>query len=305
MKRTSQYTSCMHTAVRYHIFEPKVILRVKGVVFIHHGLSEHADRYDHFASFLANHGFVVVVSDFAGHGKSLIDFEQGYFGDEHGPENLVKDMHRLQMIVRRSYPDAPYFLLGVDLGSVLIRKYVLEYGDFVEGILLLGTMTHVSYTALKKAYLSLVKKWKGSTYRPQYYFQKFHQSNNKKIHSQKTCVDWLTSDESEKKKYLNDPMTHFVYTTQGYRDILNCISEVDCLEDIKRMPKDLSVYIAFGQGDPLSKNTHQLISKYKKCDIQDIYVKTFDNMRHYLLFEKNKMIVYQDILNWLNQRTYL
>ena len=85
MKYTKTYTSSMHTHVRYHVYEPKVVLRIKGIVQIHHGIGEHADRYDHFASFLLNQGFVVVVSDFAGHGKSLIDFEQGFFGTENGP----------------------------------------------------------------------------------------------------------------------------------------------------------------------------------------------------------------------------
>ena len=52
MKYTKTYTSSMHTHVRYHVYEPKVVLRIKGIVQIHHGIGEHADRYDHFASFL-------------------------------------------------------------------------------------------------------------------------------------------------------------------------------------------------------------------------------------------------------------
>lgn len=80
----------MHVHVRYHVYEPKVVLRVKGVVQIHHGIGEHADRYEHFASYLLNQGFVVVVSDFAGHGKSLIDFEQGYFGKKMDQKTWLK-----------------------------------------------------------------------------------------------------------------------------------------------------------------------------------------------------------------------
>ena len=85
MKRHAVFTSSMHISIHYFIYEPQVVLRVKGIVQIHHGLGEHAGRYEHFASFLASHGYVVVVSDFAGHGRSLIDFEQGYFGEHDGP----------------------------------------------------------------------------------------------------------------------------------------------------------------------------------------------------------------------------
>lgn len=305
MKRTSSYTSCMHTPVRYYIYEPKVILRIKGIIQLHHGLSEHADRYDHFASFLSNQGFVVIVSDFMGHGRSLIDFEQGYFGDENGPENLIKDMHRLQLIVRRSYPDAPYFMLGVDLGSVLIRKYVSEYGDFVDGILLLGTMTTINKKWLKKVYLSFLRKIKGPMYHSQAYFRNFYSTYNKQLGKSQSLIDWLTSDEVEKNKYLNDPMTHFAYTVQGYRDILHTISEVNSYELIKKIPTYLSIYIGVGRNDPFYRGMDKLIEKYKQIGVKDLTYQVFDHMRHFLLFEKEKKVVYQNIVDWLNERTYL
>ncbi len=72
-----------------------MVLRIKGIVQIHHGIGEHADRYDHFASFLLNQGFVVVVSDFAGHGKSLIDFEQGFL--------VLKMVHKILLKICIAY----------------------------------------------------------------------------------------------------------------------------------------------------------------------------------------------------------
>ena len=305
MKRTETYTSCMHVHVRYHVYEPKVVLRVKGVVQIHHGIGEHADRYEHFASYLLNQGFVVVVSDFAGHGKSLIDFEQGYFGKENGPENLVKDMHHLQQIMRRRYPDVPYFMLGSDLGSILIRKYVSEYGDFIEVIILLGTQTEVEHRYLKKIYLQLLKIWKGPLYKANHYFRSFHQRYNQRIHQSESDVDWLTSDDEEKRKFLADPMTHFSYTVQGYRDIIHTINEVNGEESICKIPQYLSIYIGVGELDPMCKKTQKLVDQYKKIGIRDLTVHVFKGKRHALLFEKGKQEIYQNILNWLNERTYL
>lgn len=305
MKRTEAYTSCMHVHVRYHVYEPKVVLRVKGIIQIHHGIGEHADRYDHFASYLLNQGFVVVVSDFAGHGKSLIDFEQGYFGKENGPNNLVKDMQHLHLIMRGRYPDVPYFMLGSDLGSVLIRKYMSEYGDFIEGALLLGTQTEVEYRHIKKIYLGLLKIWKGPLYKANSYFQSFHQRLNRKIYQATSEVDWLTSDDEEKKKFLNDPMTHFSYTVQGYKDMIRVINEVNSEESIAKIPQYLSLYIGVGEFDPMGKKIKKLYDKYKKMEIRDLTLKVFSGKRHALLFEKGKQDVYQDILNWLNERTYL
>ena len=40
MKRTAFFTSSMHINIRYHVYEPQVVIRVKGIVQIHHGLGE-------------------------------------------------------------------------------------------------------------------------------------------------------------------------------------------------------------------------------------------------------------------------
>lgn len=305
MKRVESYTSCMHTHVRYFVYEPKVILRVKGVVQLHHGLGEHAERYEHFASFLSSQGYVVVVSDFVGHGKSLIDFEQGYFGNQGGPDNLIKDMHRLISIIRRQYPDAPYFLMGTDFGATLIRKYVSTHGDYVDGVVLLATRVKVDYMLIKKAYISFMKKMKGPLYKSQSYFKAMQVMNNKKIGRKSDDSAWMTSDDSERKKFLKDPMTHFPYTLQGYHDIIDAIVEVNGDESISKMPTYLSVYIGNGENDPTAQDCENLYQKYKKHGISDLTYRVFKEKRHYLLFEKNKKEVYNDILSWLNERTYL
>ena len=306
MKEMRTYTSCMHTHVRYYVYEPKVILRIKGIIQIHHGMGEHADRYEHFASFLTNHGFVVVVSDFAGHGKSLIDFEQGYFGKAHGCEKLVFDMQRLVKIMRKTYPDIPYYMLGVDLGSLLIRKYMEKYCDYIESAVLLGTPDNcVKHKFIKKNYLRLLKQLKGPRYRSHVYFNMVQHSLNKQIGCSDSEVDWLTSDDKERKKFISDPMSHFTYTVQGYLDIMNLIDEVNSYEHIARIPKHIAIYLGSGEFDAMTKNNQVLANKYKTAKISDVTYHVFENRRHFILFEKNKREIYFSILDWLNERTYL
>ena len=44
-----------------------------GVVQISHGLTDHIDRYDRFARFLAENGYVVCGNDHLGHGKAAAE----------------------------------------------------------------------------------------------------------------------------------------------------------------------------------------------------------------------------------------
>ena len=41
---------------------------VKGILQIIHGMQEHMERYDEFASFMCDNGFIVVGNDHLGHG---------------------------------------------------------------------------------------------------------------------------------------------------------------------------------------------------------------------------------------------
>ncbi|MCD7894478.1 MAG: alpha/beta hydrolase [Erysipelotrichaceae bacterium] len=304
MKYTDHYTSSMHVHVRFHVYEPKVVIRVKAVLNILHGFGEHADRYDHFATFLMNQGFVVVVSDIVGHGQSLIDLEQGYFGRQNGGKNLILDMYHLQEIIRRDYPDVPCFMLGYDMGSVLVRKFVSVYGDYIDGILLLSTPYKVEHYSLKQAYFNILRLFKGPLGKVNHYYKYYHAHFNKKIHDS-SPVSWLTSDENEQKKLLEDPMAHFIYTIQGYKDILSLLHDVSKEEAITSIPKELPIYIAAGSDDPLCFDIHKLYDLYIKNHLRDVTLKIFEKKRHALLFESNKDEIYRDILNWLNDRTYL
>ena len=299
MKIAETFTSHLHVRVRYYIYQPKVVLRVKGIVQIYHGRGEHADMYEHFARYLLDNGFVVVVSDIVGHGQSLIDFEQGYFGKEKGIDFLVKDIDRLQKIIRRRFDEAPFFMIGVDLGSLLVRKYISQYGEYIEGAMLLGTIANVKYAWIKKKYFDYLRVLKGPLYKNSMFRRVFHKGHNLKTEH------WVTDDASEMQEYLNDPMRNFIYTTQSYRDFLSLISEVNSEASIEKIPDYLSLYIAKGKHDKIDHGMNKLIEKYKNRSIRDFTYHEFENCGHSLIFDSHKREVYRDIVKWLEERTCL
>ena len=48
----------------------------RGVIQIVHGMVEHVGRYDEFARFLVEQGFVVCTADHIGHGKSVASADE-------------------------------------------------------------------------------------------------------------------------------------------------------------------------------------------------------------------------------------
>ena len=69
MKKTVYLTS-KQDGLKLHVLlmEPKQ--SPKGIVQICHGMAEHKERYEPFMQMLCNNGYISVIHDHRGHGKS-------------------------------------------------------------------------------------------------------------------------------------------------------------------------------------------------------------------------------------------
>lgn len=308
MKYSATFTSCTNTHIHYDLYLPLVMIRYKAVIQIHHGMGEHAGRYSHFAEFLAKEGFVVVVSDFPGHGMSLHNFEQGYFGIGNPEETLITDMHRLRNIISRRFADLSYFIIGNQLGSYILRRYISIYGDFIQGAIMMGTSGRVSRNWYEKSLLAVDAMIKGKMHRSNTIKKRLENRWNLKFSPSKTKVGYLTSDPQERKVYQEDPMTNFTYTNKAYKDIYRIIDKTNNWEWIYKTPEYMSILIISGEKDifgGMGKGPRWLYEQYKQRGIKDVEMQLYPDSRHDILHEKNRAEVYKDILMWLNERTYV
>ena len=112
----------------------------RAILQITHGMVEYKERYEPFAEFLTQNGFMVVAHDHLGHGESVISKDDwGYMADENPSVTLVEDMHTLRRMVQSDNPDKDYFMLGHSMGSYMMRKYLSRYGSGLKGAIVMGT----------------------------------------------------------------------------------------------------------------------------------------------------------------------
>ena len=83
-----------------------------GILQIVHGMAEHVDRYEDFAKFMTEKGFLVTADDHLGHGESVTDGLYGYFCKQDPATVVVRDVHRLKKITQELYPGLPFYILG-------------------------------------------------------------------------------------------------------------------------------------------------------------------------------------------------
>lgn len=277
----------------------------KGIIQISHGMVEYIERYRELAAYLNHHGFLVVGNDHLGHGMSVNSQDDwGYFSPKQGSAYVVGDLHRLTRIVKKQYPNIPYFLLGHSMGSFMARRYLMQYGKELDGALLLGTGNQkISILIIGLCLVQVVKMIKGERYRSQWIQKLMFGQYNKRILNPKSDNDWVTSDPEILKIYNSTPACNFIFTLNGFEVLLSTLLYIEDKRHIKKIPKDLPVLFMAGKEDPVGnygKAVEQVYCIYKNVGIKDIKIRLFEKCRHELHNELNRKEIYQYIITWLN-----
>lgn len=290
-------------AIRY-IPDKEVI----GIVQIAHGMCEYIDRYDDFAKFLCDKGYLVTGNDHLGHGESVINKnEWGYFAPNNGDRVVLEDMYELTKITKQIFPKKQYFLLGHSMGSFFTRQYIAEYGNELSGVIIMGTGLKDA-KALKSgiSICKLIKTFRGDHYRSNIINNIVMGTYNKKWEPSKTHCDWLSRDEENIMRYANEPKCQFMFTINGFENLFSIMSKN--IEDkyLDAIPKDLPILIVSGQDDPVGdfgKAPTALEQTYKQKGIKDVELKLYENDRHEILNETDRKDVYEYLYQWLKSKT--
>ena len=279
----------------------------RAVVQIAHGIAEHIDRYRPFMEFLADNGFVAAGNDHLGHGKSIrVPEEQGFFAEKDGWWRVVDDMDKLHDIMANEYPELPYVLFGHSMGSFLTRTYLIKHPDKYDGVILSGTGHQSPALVLGgNAAASVMAKLNGAMGDGAKLDSLAFGSYLNKIENPRTKFDWLSRDTEQVDKYIADPLCGFVGKIGLYRDMMQGIKFITDKKNIAQMNKEKPVYFMSGDGDPVGDYGKGVERAYKAfCDagLHDVFMRLYPGGRHEMLNETNKEQVYQDILNWLNEK---
>ncbi len=277
----------------------------RAVVQIVHGVAEYAGRYDHFARYLAEHGFVVCGEDHLGHGKTVDDGKYGYFGKKDGWTLVTADVRQLRTLMGERFPGLPYFLLGHSMGSFLARTYLCAYPGTVDGCILSGTgQEKPALVAAGRAVASAVCALRGPEAVSALVDKLSLGAYNKQFAPNRTTADWICRDEAVVDAYLKDPFCTFKPTAGMFRDMMGGLQYIASPDALSRMDPSTPVYLFSGDRDPVGSNGEGVRTVYgffKDHGTADLSMKLYPGGRHEMLNEINKGEVYADVLAWLEK----
>ncbi len=276
-----------------------------AILQIIHGMQEYIDRYDEFATFMADNGILVIGNDHLGHGGSISEkVPLGYFCKNDPATVVLRDAHRLKKMTQEEYPGIPVILMGHSFGSFVAREYLTRYGTGIQAAIIQGTgMTPPGALKSGKAMAACVGAFFGEKHRSNFLNNMAFKAYLSKISNPKTKFDWLSHNEESINKYINDPKDNFVFTVNGFETLFELVTRVQDTGRMDDIPKKLPILLVAGKEDPVGnwgEGVEQLYKIYtEQIGMTNVELKLYDGMRHELQQEIGREKVFADQLEWI------
>lgn len=279
---------------------------VRAVLQLSHGMVEFIDRYKPLAEYLAAQGILVTGHDHLGHGASIrTKADYGYFAQPDGNRAVLDDLYAVTEQTKALYPGVPYFLLGHSMGSFYARQYLCEWGDELDGAIILGTGNQPkALVATARALCRVLAVFFGWQHRSKLVANLSFAGYNKGLEG-RTPQDWLNRDAAEVDKYRAEERCMFTFTLNAYYSMFTGILRLYDPAFLGRMPKDLPLLFLAGDADPVGeqgRGVQRAIDSLRAVGVQNIRQKLYPGARHELLMELNRQEVMGDIAHWLNEQ---
>lgn len=294
-------SNCDNLPISLTIFTPED--QIKGIFQIAHGMSEHKERYYDFMEYLTNQGYIAVINDHRGHGKSILEKEDlGYFYEENA-NFIVEDLHQITLYLKELYPNKHVTLFGHSMGSMIVRKYIKKYDNDINKLIVCGSPSKNPLVNVAIWLTNTMIKKKGDRYRSELLHQLSIGNLNKKVkNNEKSSHSWLCADRKIVQKFDKDKLCGFVFTLNGFKNLFKLMKEIYDEKDWKLYNEKLPIFFIAGSEDPIIKGKRNWIKSQnflKKIGYKNVTGKLYEGLRHEILNEKNNTEIYGDIINFI------
>jgi alpha-beta hydrolase superfamily lysophospholipase len=193
------------------------------------------------------------------------------------------------------------------MGSFLLRRYLSSRGKGLSGAIIMGTgFTPPRMSAFGIGLTRLLSKTYGWYHRSTL-LTKIALGSNKRFDmtGQHPENSWLTKDAEIAAWYYQQPACTFTFTLNGYLALFDTVEYCCLQENADRIPKDLPILLVSGADDGVGnygKGVEEVYTSLIAEGVTDVTRKIYPAMRHEILNESDRKIVYEDILSFISSQ---
>ena len=128
-------------------------------------------------------------------------------------------------------------------------------------------------------------------------------SFNKKFKKEGSPNAWVCSDKGIQNAYDHDPLCQYQFTANGFYHLMSLMKETYETEGWQLKAPDLPIRFISGAEDPCmgnEKKFNQAVEFLRKVGYTNVSSHLYTGMRHEILNETDKSIVWKDVLDYLN-----
>ena len=274
-----------------------------GIVQIFHGLGEHHGRYARFAALANAEGLAVVAHDHRGHGEHAE--LPGHFADAKGWQKLIDDGLLVNEWIGEQYPGLPLVLLGHSMGSYIAQYFTMQHFQRVSALLLSGSTWPNRLSLFAGRILALVESKRIGLRGKSPLLDKLGINDfNKPFEPARTRMDWLSRDDDEVDRFIDDPLCGGPYTCGLWLDLLGGLRAITSDDVLLRIPANMPLLLTGGSDDPIGgdKGITRLAMHYAQTGHSRLAVKIYQGGRHEMFNETNRDEFSTDVIAWIRQR---
>lgn len=265
----------------------------KAVVQLVHGVSEHSGNYMEFARFLNQNGYIVAIDDHRGHGRSISSaYPNGFMNMA---EELVDDEIMIANYMKDEYPNLEHYMIGHSMGSMIARLFLRRHDDMLDKFIVMGTVPVNKFSFLGVFFLNIACFYLGS------------KTESRLINSVvgASGLDFISYDRENIEVKSNDPLRIFRFKLGYTRALIDLNRKLGKKADYECKNPNLKTYNMVGAEDIITKGEKGVadsLNFLKSIGYKDVSSKSYEHMKHEILCETNKEVVYHDILNFFDEK---
>lgn len=208
--------------------------------------------------------------------------------------------------LRKKYRSLPYVVLGIGVGSLILRSLLPESGSMFDGCALCGTYTETAGTLSPLLLAGATSLFLGETHICNSATKLHYGRMNALCKSEQGHpLSWLSSGQDNSRAeapYLLPDGKIRPYTAGLCREIYRLIREFNTEDAAEKLPKSLPVLLISGKEDPaggMGEGIRLLYQAMFEAELDDLQIKLYDGCRHSLLFEPCREQLFVDLENWI------
>ena len=301
-----RYVENSHSGAKLNVYRNLPISEPEAVVHISHGIAEHAGRYAWFMQILRDAGYAVYAHDYRGHGYTYADDScKGHFSDKNGIDKVLHDLDFAIDRIKKHHPNIPIFCFGHSLGSILLLRYATSSYHRINGIACWNSGIETNILAvIGKIILSVERKFRFPRSRSYFASRLTFASWANKIKNKRTYFDWLSHDNVQVDKYIQDKLCGFDISLQSWLDVVDAVFYSS--QNLSMIPSSFPIFLLGGDQDPCTnygKDMRKLGARLKRKGHINFNCEIIKDSRHETLNEVKRARYVQVFIDWLKDQT--